>query len=112
MVTKRAVDALESFRDEVEAAEATHAGKRCGFGTAGNPCRSPSKWVVAHCCDRGHLTMTPACETHGQAQDRLEASGYEASCPTCRRSCATGFIVPGWRERQAAEAEAGSEESE
>ena len=106
MVTKRADAALESFRDEVEAADATYAGKPCGFGTAGAPCGAPSNWVVAHCCDRAHLTMTPACELHGQAQERLDASGYEATCPTCRRSCAAGFIVPGWREAAAAEAAA------
>jgi hypothetical protein len=106
MATKRAIAALETFRDEVEAAEETHAGKPCGFGPAGNLCGSPSNWLVAHACDRAHLTMTPACEVHGQAQERLDMSGYEASCPQCGRSCAAGFIVPGWREAAAAEAEA------
>jgi hypothetical protein len=106
MVTKRAVEALESFRDEVEAAEATYAGKPCAFDAGGKPCGSPSNWLVAHCCDRAHLTLTPVCETHGQAQERLDISGYEASCPKCGRSCAAGFIVPGWREAAAAEAAA------
>ena len=112
MVTKRAIAALESFRDDVEAAEATYAGKPCGFDAAGKPCGSPSNWLVAHCCDRAHLTMTPACEMHGQAQERLDMSGYEASCPTCGRSCAAGFIVPGWREAAAAEAAADTDGEE
>ena len=111
MVTKRAEAALESFREEVEAAEATHAGKPCGFDAAGKPCGSPSTWLIAHCCDRSHLTLTPACETHGQAQESLDLAGYEATCPTCRRSCAAGFIVPGWREAAAAEAAAAEAEA-